>query len=701
MAVSNWYPGSSNIVAFPRPHNQPDIHYGGFGGVVRRRIPSRCFSGPVPGGGLFQNVQIASHYPSAIWGGRFLRGSKGISCLTDRSIAAPGDLGWTLEYATAWLYRYLFSSATEVTDAIDTLRELDDDYMGPDFAYMFFDLLDDKLFAGKLQGAVYLRWRSMPSNLPGVTSAPKVIPEIARVCIDLNRTPFEDDTADIDDLLCAMIHQMIHAFLLVCCGAQPKDDTPDDRMMDGLHFGVILMTIRDITVNCVDGTLDLIFHASKRRMVQNNTLFVPPPPPLYPLDGMLLAVDPRGHGHAAMLHDGRTHCNHDNRHVSRHQIKNWQVTEYSKALEAEMAAKGDKIWDFTDGETFEEFLRIHAPPSATYIELLYDDGTTAEPKRIMAKREKALKFKSLKEPLTTFLKFELAIPSCDIKTFRCIYDFINKDGYLATPLDQAAQYPITQGHGPPVLIMPQDPRLQQMALINKDESAITHVKVFKAGESMKFEELMTRAIQQLYRIPVTSEDPIALLKAIYNIEPPSKNPLHSELHRWARRFLYRCPGRSHIGSLIDTPSVHPLAHARGVLSGSYSISNMRKIKTRYPQQFRELLEQSRAFREDAELANAMLRAGGNGGIRRTILGQEHMDRHLLTSGGIMQSGSPLGLAASGGLAGLLPPTIPSGNLANAGLLNDGLDGLGVLGGSFGDLSIDGLEASLLPTASHY
>ncbi|KAM3422960.1 hypothetical protein BST61_g440 [Cercospora zeina] len=572
---------------------------------------------------------------------------------------------------------------------------------------MFFGLLDDKIFAGKLRSAVHLRWRSMPSHLPGITSAPNVIPEVPRICIELNRTPFEDDAADIDDLLCAMIHQMIHAFLLVCCGAQSKDEKPDDRLMDGIHFGVIMMTIREITVNCVDGLLDLIFHASKRRMIQNDMLFTPPPPPLYPLDGMLLCVDPRGYGHAAMLHDGRTHCNHDNRHISRHQIQNWQVTEYSKALEADMAAKGDKIWDFTDGETFEEVLRIHAPPSATYIELLYEDGTTAEPKRVMAKRDKALKFKSLKEPLTTYLKFELEIPSCDIKTFRCIYDFINKDGYLATPMDQAAQYPITHGQGPPVLMLSRDPRLEHIALINKDESAITHVKVFKAAESMKFEELMTRAIQQLYLLPITGEDPIALLKAIYNLEPPSQSPLHSELHRWTRRFLYRCPGRLHSGRLADASSLitNFTLHGRSRLPGNSSISNMRKIKTRYPQRFRELLEQSRAFREDVELASAvMLRAqqGGHGnGMHRSFVGQERLDSHLLASGGIMRSSLPLGIAASGGLAGLLEPATPSVNLSGGGLLSDGFDDLDLLGSSFGELNIVGLEAPLSASAPRY
>lgn len=758
MAVVPWFPGfSSNVTTFPTPYNQPSVIHSG--GIRRRRIPTSCFTNPMGSGGVVRNIHIERHERPNYGGSRLWRGGKSVNAMADKSIEATGDFGWTLDYATAWLYRHLTSSIPDVADTIDTLRDCgDDDYLTPDYAYLFFDMLDARLFAGKLKNAVYLRWRSMPSCMPGITSAPKVIPDVPRVCIELNRTPFEEEDAEIDDLLGAMIHQMIHAFLLVCCGAQKRDDTPDGRLMDGVHFGLILMTIREATRYCVDGALDLVFHASKRRNDENDMYGVPqvfPRQPGYPPEDSFISLDPRGHGHASMLHDGQTHCNHDNRHISKQLIKNWQVTEYSKALEADMAAKGEKIWDFVDGNTFEEFDRISAPPSATYIELVYDDLTTADPKRIMANRAKALKFKSLEEPLTEYSKFELLIPECDIQTFRCIYDFINKDGYLATPTDQAVQFPVTHGRGPPVLYHGQQHGMTPLPLpilaATKDESAITHIKVFKAAEKMKFEELMSRALEQLYLIPLTTEDPIALLKQLYNLEPPSTNPIHSELHRWARRFLIRLEEgeeeeeqdqrrpddeyMTRVNALhaitphhFHTPLLPP--HVRTRSRSSSFRPNMLKIQTWYPHQWRELLQISRPFRDDVELARGQLyylRRPENlhshhhphhhhhlGG--RVQLARERQQQLLLEAGhGLAAQGSgtlrrilPLGIGGAGGgggdISSLLGPGIGfmdsvglRGGLGddNAGFLGDEIEN--ILGRredySLGDLGFGGMMSS--------
>ncbi|KAI5367516.1 hypothetical protein Slin15195_G026460 [Septoria linicola] len=697
MAGTCWYPGYSNTATFPRPYNLPDIHYGGYGGF-HRRTPTSCFNHATTSGAFVRNIRINTYNEHGSQGRRFYKGGRGITTLIDKSIEATGDFGWTLDYATAWLYQHLSKSALEVADAIDGCRHFDNDFISPDYAYMFFDTLNTTIFANKLRNVVYLRWRSMPSSLPGVTSAPKVIADVPRICIELNRTPFEDDEAEVDDLLGVMIHQMIHAFFLVCCGAQTSDATPDGRMLDGVHFGVILMTIRDLTRNCIDGMLDLIFHASKRRLVEHNMFSLPQSSLANPLDPPFISIDPRGHGHAEMPHDGQTHCNHDNRHVSRHEIKNWQVREFSKALEADMEAKGDKIWDFADGETFIELDRTAAPPSATYIELVYQDETTSEPKRIMAKREKALRFKSLKEPLTTFLKFELAIPECDLQTFRCIYDFINKDAYLATPADQLAQVPdVVHGKGPPVLLY-RGLRFDQLSLGRKDESAITHVKVFRAAEKMKFEELMNRAIKQLYRIPITTEDPIALLRAVYNLDPPSTSPLHSELHRWARRFLARVADPRAPSFPTHPDPLHTILHHHSTLPSTNRASNMRKIMSWYPQQWKELCQQSRAFREDMQLARAMLHSRrARGGLVHGNLQEQRIDRLLLNpAAGV--SPLPLGLGAGHNIAGLLGPPRHAIDGEGNGLLDDDFDDMDMLGGSFAEIRLDAVEPMLMASA---
>jgi hypothetical protein len=354
-----------------------------------------------------------------------LRSNKGIAAFSDKSIEAPGDLGWTLDYATAWLYRYLTSNQPGVCDIIDTARELD--LHGPHMALFLFDALDRAVFGHKLKDAVYLRWRPMTSCSPGTTSASDVVPGIPRVCIELNSTPFMQQIgmASIDELLEPLIHHMIHAYFLVCCGNLQPGEKNDGRLMDGLHFGVILNTIRELTRSCSGGVLPFIFHASKRRKVQTG------PPCLegnatgllstwtgrpYP-GSYSISLDPRGADMGSSTADGRTHCLHDNRAISRHMLQNWQVTDYSRALKANMEAKGDTVWDFSDGLEFVETLRVKGPPSATYIELIWDDMLGTGPKRIMANREKALAFDSLRGPLQGDLEYELEV--CIVTSTTC------------------------------------------------------------------------------------------------------------------------------------------------------------------------------------------------------------------------------------------------------------------------------------------
>lgn len=542
-----------------------------------------------------------------------LRGGRAIAALGEETLAATGDLGWTLDYATAWLYRYLERSRPIVSDAIDHLRVFD--CIVPQHALYFFDHLDTKVFGGKLKNAVCLRWRPMPSCSPGTTSAPNVIPGVARVCIDLNKTPFTGRDAGVDELLEALIHHMIHAYFLVCCGAQKTNDKQDGRLMDGLHFGVILMTIVDISKECVDGKLRMVFHASRRRKEenkmspvhmarQNNSMLISTW--TGNADNDYIALDPRGGDIGPALFDGQTHCMHDNRRITRHLIKNWQVTEFARALDADMESKGEKIWDFGTNE-FVEINRIDGPPSATYVELIWDDMLGQGPKRIMAKREKALRFASLKEPLTMMNKYELVLPMCDLDTFRCIYDFINKDGYLATPAEKLLHWPLkANGHRQPPILLRQDSSLQT-SLIAPDVSIITHVKVFKAAEAIKFEELMTRALEQMNCVPVTSEDPIHLLRELYNDDLiPAAPPIHAELHRWARKFLARRDDGG--GGERQRAGLAGLGLAGGG-GGGGSKDNLSKILAWYGREFVELYHRNVGFREDANLARFMAMSG--------------------------------------------------------------------------------------------
>ncbi|KAK4546337.1 hypothetical protein LTR36_002014 [Oleoguttula mirabilis] len=444
--------------------------------------------------------------------------------------------------------------------------------------FVIFDFLDKALFGGKLRGMVYMRWKTMVSSSPGTTSAPGVVSDIPRICIELNKSPFEVNEAAIDDLLDSLIHQMIHAFFLVACGAQPKCAKQDGRLMDGLHFGVIMYTIRDITRRCQDGILDLIFYAAERVDYCGG----------HNDGGGYIAIDPRGGAVGSAPADGQSHCNHDNRKIRPAQIKNWQVEGYSVAIDLDMESKGNDIYDLGADNVLVKSDRLTGPPSSSYVELLWDD------KRIIVPREKAVKYKSIKKPLEKNSRMELQVPECDFATFCQVYNFFTK-GSTGSESHQFRTENASIGmhtKGPPVILN------NASSTAKSDAGLIVHLQLFKVAEAIKFEELEQHVLQQLWSLPATVDDPIEALKILYNDEDTS-GPIHSELHKWARAFLLRRDEGS---------GEHQLQYGwqneyQDMCCGS---TNYDKLKSFHLERFTELYHRNTALKEDCKIVWAQI-----------------------------------------------------------------------------------------------
>ncbi|TKA29128.1 hypothetical protein B0A50_03638 [Salinomyces thailandicus] len=539
-------------------------------------------------------------------------GERKLAVLRDKSLDHAGDLGWTLEYATAWCYRHLNGNQTGITDAVNHLREIDD--VDEDTPFIAFDILDRALFNHKLEGMVYLRWKSLPSCSPGITSAPGVVKGIPRVCIELNRLPFEAGEAHMDDLLDALIHQMIHAFFLIACGAQTKTAKPDDRLMDGLHFGVILFTIRDITRRCYDGALDLIFYAANRtgdnnlsRQARNH----------------FISLNPRGSAAGLEMADGQSHCGHDNRYVRPAQMQNWQVERYSVALDLGMDSKGDKIYDLDASSNFNATERLKGPPSSTYVELIWDD------KRVMVPRESALKYSSLKKPLEKDEKMELKVPDCSFEVFCQLYNYFTCGGtkkdaqrwviHDDEPLSHARLAPLlaiytlnnnksnnNSNNGNP-----------QADNSDSDSGVNVHLQLFKVAEAMKFEELERHVLKRLWQLPYSIDNPIKTLQHLYN-DQADTGPVHAELHRWARAFLLRCENDEDImgynssssSSSSSSIAAQHLHHHNNINNTNRpwtrGWSNYEKLLAYFGEDFREMYHRCAALRDDCRTVAALL-----------------------------------------------------------------------------------------------
>ncbi|WPG99520.1 Hypothetical protein R9X50_00233500 [Acrodontium crateriforme] len=508
-----------------------------------------------------------------------------VAVLLDKTLDHHGDMGWSLDYATAWCYRHLIGNQTEVADAIDRIRELDT--VERKTPYIIFDYVDKALFNNRLKNMVFLQWKSLSSASPGTTSAPGVVTGIPRLCIELNKTLFEEDGGDIDDLLDALIHQMIHAFFLVCCGAQPKVATQDGRLLDGLHFGVILYTINDITRSCQDGALDLIFYATARRCQRGNGM-----------DGSVhrygrpeqsttrqnISLDSRGTAIPPAPADGQTHCNHDNRKIDKTQIKNWQVEEYSRAIDMNFEARGDVVHDLGVDGAIKSVERLKGPPSSTYAELLWNGN------RVMIPLEKTAGFPNLQCVLKKCGKNELKVAECSKDVFKCLYDFIQHGHYWKDIKEQFAEHGIgSEGglKGPPMLI-------DCAEGFTSPHGIVTQLSLFKVAEDIKFEELMKYVLERLHDAPFIRDDPILILKELYC--DGSDGFVNSELHTWARGFFKRTasPRYGMDGRRQDHYS----------LEGVYS--NYEKIYSQFSEALENLAKSCPAMKADIKLALAEL-----------------------------------------------------------------------------------------------
>jgi hypothetical protein len=483
------------------------------------------------------------------------------SALVDKDLEKNGDEGWTLDYATAWLFRHLFTNQVAVTDALDKIRNVDIDDTGLRTPFLIFGLLDRVLFASQLKDMVYLRWKAEVLSSPGTTYGQGIVGK--RITIELNKSQFEEYDFEIDDLLDMMIHQMIHAYFLATCAAMQKGEPIDGRLKDGVEFGVILFSIRDISRRCRKGRLDLMFYAEDRRKAWSGG-------PNYRRQ-MFLSLNSGSGLEGSEPTDNRSHCCLDNRHVRKDKIKNWQVQKYSVCIDLEFDKRPPNVFDYTAEADMKETPRKEGPPSYTYCVLIWDG------KWVMVPRDKAMHHKSLGKPLKKDDKYELKVPKCSLAVFAQLYNFMVK-GQTLTPIDDTLM--ARQGlPGPPVLRshipVPGDP----------SGGIDTLIKLFKVAEEMKFEELEEHVLKQLWKLTVTYDDPIEVLKELYDVEG-NNGPVHAELHKWARGFLAK---QEFDPSQIAWDAYH---HQ---WSGS---SNYEKIMAWHGPRFQWLYQRNAALRDD-------------------------------------------------------------------------------------------------------
>ena len=111
------------------------------------------------------------------------------------------------------------------------------------FPFQIFNTIDEALFAGVLQGNVCLKWASLPSGLAGKTAragrdaCSRIMVELS---IEIQHRGAYEHTIQI------LVHQMIHAFLLQCCGHNNHGVSGSGHeLVHNLDYSAIASIIQD------------------------------------------------------------------------------------------------------------------------------------------------------------------------------------------------------------------------------------------------------------------------------------------------------------------------------------------------------------------------------------------------------------------------------------------------------------------------
>ena len=109
--------------------------------------------------------------------------------------------------------------------------------------FHIFNDIDATLFFGLLKGNVYLAWAKLPRGLSGRTTRPgrQACPRIA---IELSHDIIATQRTGV--LVSTLLHQMIHAYLLQCCGHKNgRVAGSGHNLAHNVDFAITAMIIQD------------------------------------------------------------------------------------------------------------------------------------------------------------------------------------------------------------------------------------------------------------------------------------------------------------------------------------------------------------------------------------------------------------------------------------------------------------------------
>ncbi|KAF2788295.1 hypothetical protein K505DRAFT_196541, partial [Melanomma pulvis-pyrius CBS 109.77] len=470
-------------------------------------------------------------------------------------------LGWNIDWAVAFIVNHLDSinspDAPDVLRRIRILAEhLSNENRSRDIACRVFNKLDQVLFAGHLKNAVFLHFANLGTQVSGATFTHGHGPNarVKRISIVLNSILHQH--AKSRDIIASLIHQMIHAYFLVACGPQDEKEEVYGRLAHGVHFGKVMRTIKNLS-------------AANGRPLPLGFEHQLGPHSYY--DDYCRPSRPRHRGNTKWY---TSHCHAHVEPIHDKDIDEWYSGVCKPLLELPDTVQKATVLIYNERHHELEEVPRSAPttaPSVDSVEFIFQD------RAILVPAAKVDPFLSIRRAFDkTKSRFLIVPEEIDKETFMRLLELLHLGRY--SPDISAVCAPGSKG--PPVIKPLQIDSLPYL---------LTDVRMFKLGVEFRFEEVKAIALERLNRQYITREDPVSVLKAIYDWADPDP-----DLRAWAKGFLTKGPE----GDWLDPGMGVGMGGAVGRMQ--YEPPNLVKLdqdmgfKTR----FRDLVECSSALHID-------------------------------------------------------------------------------------------------------
>ncbi|KAL8760674.1 MAG: hypothetical protein Q9184_003159 [Pyrenodesmia sp. 2 TL-2023] len=376
--------------------------------------------------------------------------------------------------------------------------------------FQVFNKLDAEFFRSVLQRNVSLGWSVLPVGIMSRTCRAGHR-DNPRIRIELS--PHLLHEGHQEDILAALVHQMVHAYYLQCCGYRDRGSTGAGHDLEHEQpFQALLECVGE--------------HCEPLRKLSPLNLWTPPGPV-------------SRHTTSQDSHCGASCCYGRNRRFNHVDLRDWRDVAKAKAKSLEEAQKSkdsplqnvysvDKDGKESPPKSMKDW---HLPPEAcVFLEWekrIYPVPRTSVPDRPALTSSPCFKEGNLQLP-----------PGTKEPEFLSLYHFVAHGVYPPSLniLNSATATHHQVSQGPPK-IKPHD--------ANVPTYLIELITAFHLGKSLHYKSLCDFALAGLYCLPSTAEDPVAVLEKIYRVPkdcyhinlPPSPWSPDSRLRGWTRTWL--------------------------------------------------------------------------------------------------------------------------------------------------------------------